>query len=299
MRGLLRRALPALLFLLSAALLCAWGLALCGRSGSTLPMGDRLLNLEQMVSALRRGLRDHASTVTLRFDYGSDVYAELGEAVGSWFEAALAETEDPAEGDYIRYQIGGYDYSVSRIERNGRWTYEVILSPRYYCYASQERQVAEKVAALLEDFAFTREDGEAARIGAIYDYLCRNVTYDKIHRKNPHFHLRSTAYWALLRGTATCQGYCAALYRLLREAGIDCRIVTGSAAGEEGLHAWVIARVEGLYYALDPTWDAGQEAYRYFLAGTEAIGDRRPEARFLSEDFTARYPMAEKSYAGG
>ena len=125
--------------------------------------------------------------------------------------------------------------------------------------------------------AFTRHKPSAAqqrkdtikqKIRKIYDYLCRNVHYDKVHRKNPYYHRRSTAYGALVQGTATCQGYCTAMYRLLREEGIPCRIVTGT-AGDEELHAWLIAELDGSWYLLDPTWDAGQENYRYCLRGTD------------------------------
>ncbi|MEA4994056.1 MAG: hypothetical protein VB060_09545 [Oscillibacter sp.] len=42
----------------------------------------------------------------------------------------------------------------------------------------------------------------------------------KITGKNKGYHLDATAYAAFLNGTATCQGYSVAAYRLLREAGV-------------------------------------------------------------------------------
>ena len=88
------------------------------------------------------------------------------------------------------------------------------------------------------------------------------------------------------------------LYRLLRESGIDCRIVTGS-AGEESLHAWVIAKVGNEWYHLDPTWDAGADdpsGFRYFLVGTESFQDHVPGEKFTTVEFCSAYPLAEQDY---
>lgn len=122
------------------------------------------------------------------------------------------------------------------------------------------------------------------------------MSYDKVHRKNPYYRLKSTAYSALISRTATCQGFCAALYRLLRGCGISCRIVTGTADGEDTLHAWVIAEVGGAYYNLDPAWDAGRAEYQWFLVGSRAFASHVPSARFLDTAFAERYPIAEESY---
>lgn len=258
-------------------------------------MDERISNAGEVVEAIRRGLREHASAITVTFDYGSDIFEEVSGVVDRWVEAALAETENPAEGDYIRYQYGGYMYNCSDTY-DGRWHYTVELIPDYYTYPSQERQVTEEVQRLLGEFAFTGHTSDYGKIAAIYDYLCSTVAYDKVHRKNPHAHLKSTAYAALIRHSATCQGYCAALYRLLREAGINCRIITGAVEGKETLHAWVIAELGGLYYGLDPTWDAGREEYGLFLLGREDFADHIPAKHFQNDEFSARYPMAEASY---
>ena len=116
-----------------------------------------------------------------------------------------------------------------------------------------------------------------------------------MHQKHPAYHLCSTAYAALVQRTATCQGYCVALYRLLRETGVNCRIVTGR-AGEEELHAWVIAEVDGLYYHLDPTWDAGAEEYRCFLVGKNDFADHVPAERFAVRGFSEKHPVSEQNY---
>ena len=270
----------------------------CGRASEDLPLDDRIENAGEVVASIRRGLKNHARTITISFDFGGDIFEELNGVIDAWVEAALAETDDPAEGDYLRYQYGGYTYTSSYVERDGRLVYTVQLAPNYYCYRAQEEKASERAKELLRSFGFRPWTSEMDRIRTIYDWICQNVRYDKVHHKNPYYHLGSTAYAALVLENATCQGYCVSLYRLLRGAGINCRVVTGTASDKEGteLHAWVIAEVDGLWYGLDPTWDAGAEEYRFFLAGEEAFADHVPGERFTTEGFRREHPMAEDSY---
>ena len=140
------------------------------------------------------------------------------------------------------------------------------------------------------------EDGEKLR--SIYDYVCTHVSYDKVHRKNAYHHEKSTAYAALIKGTATCQGYAVLLYRMLRENGVDCRVVTGTGADESGeqLHAWNIAALDGRYYNLDATWDAGAEEYCWILRGSAHFTNHAAGEAFTSGSFLKRYPMAAEDY---
>lgn len=275
--------------LLALALLCS-----CGERKAALPLSGKIDNTEQVVEAIRSGLRGHAKRITISFRYGGDIYEELNAAVGGWVEASLAETTESTEGDYLRCQLGGYSWDSAYSLEDGAWRYTVQIVPDYYDYLAQEEAVTAEVIALLEEFGFSEETPEDEKLETVYDFICRNVRYDKVHKKNPYSHLKSTAYGALVLRSATCQGYCAALYRLLRECGVSCRIVRGAAGGE--IHAWVIAEADGRYYNLDPTWDAGAEEYRYFLAGSAAFSDHEPEARFLTEEFIRRYPVARESY---
>ena len=305
-----RKSALIVLTALLVASVCA-GAFLQKQKAQTFPLGNRIANSEQIVSGIRNGLRHHSAKLTIRFDYGSAIFEELNDVVDEWMEAALAETGQPDEGDYIRYQYGGYTYHSSYVIRDGRWYYTVEIAPVYYCTLRQYREAEEALQRVLGGLASKRKssadilsyerigrisnsDREIAAIRAAYEYVCGTVKYDKPHRKNPYYHLCSTAYAALVQHTATCQGYCVTLYRLLREQGIDCRIITGS-AGEERLHAWVIARVGDSWYQLDPTWDAGADPneFRYFLVGTKAIADHVPEERFQTEAFLAAYPQPE------
>ncbi len=271
----------------------------CHRQTQPYPLSNRITNCDEIVSGIRNGLKGHAASVTITFDYGSDIYDELNDVIEDWVSAALEETEDPAEGDYIRYQYGGYDYQSAYTITDGRYCYTVRIVPVYYDSLTQEQEAAKAAEEVLKELDIPGNASEAEKIRAVYDYLCEHVGYDKINRKNRLYHLRSTAYAALVQHNATCQGYCTAMYRLLRSLGISCRIITGTAVdanGQSWLHAWMIAEVDGSYYQLDPTWDAGKTAYEYFLAGTDDFEDHMPGERFTAESFRNAYPLAESSY---
>ena len=297
-------------------------------------LSGRIRNETEVIRGIRKGLHDNAAEITVSFRYGEDIFTELNAVIEAWMEAALSETEDPAEGDYIRYQYGGYTWKSSRDRLDDGYLYTVEITPGYYSYRKWEDAVTEETDRILrslfrEEACREAEYGiqpaasaelqtggqaagpaelqpgrlaaelpEAERIRRIYDYICSTVTYDAVHGKNPYDHRKSTAYWALIEHTAACQGYCTAMYRLLREAGVNCRIVTGTAGNDAGehpeeLHAWVIAEADGRYYNLDPTWYSGHEEYRWFLKGETDFPEHVREERFLREPFLSGYPMAE------
>lgn len=286
------------------ALICVFGAVGCAPAQGPRPENHRLFaesiaNYDEVVSAIRAGLREYSSRITVRFSCKENILDELNELTNEWIEAALQETDNPREGDYIRYQYGGYE-SVSRCEtENGSFAYTVEIVPDYDLYSVQEQEVTARLAEVYEELALSDCASDEEKISAIYRYVCTHVQYDEIHRKNPYYHMKSTAYAALVNHRATCQGYCVLLYRMLRENGIDCRIVTGTGVdnGGEQLHAWNIVKLDGRWYNLDATWDALSEEWRYFLRGAEGFENHTPGEAFASEQFLNAYPIAESDYA--
>ena len=286
------RAMKRITALILALLLAAGTLAGCGGKRPTL--AERIDGNGAVVAAIRKGLREHSACLTLRFSYGEDVLSELSGLVGEWMEQALAETERPDEGDYLRYQMGGYE-AVSRCETaDGLYRYTVEIRPDYYMYLVEEEAVTRQLEEIVSGFGFTESTPELEKIRTIYDYVCSTVGYDHVHAGRTTATKRSTAYAALIWHTATCQGYCVTLYRLLRMAGLDARVVTGMAGDE--FHAWNLVGLDGRYYLLDATWDAGHETYTWFLRGKDALSDHRPGDAFAGRDFLRRYPMAAQDY---
>ena len=103
---------------------------------------------------------------------------------------------------------------------------------------------------------------------AVHDYLVSNVAYDLNCREH-------SAYAALAKGKAVCQGYALLLYKMLDEAGITTRIITGEAGGEN--HAWNMVNLDGDWYHIDATWNdavpdvPNQIRYDYYNCTDEQI----------------------------
>ena len=282
-------------------------LLLCSLTGNrsrpephAIPLSARIANYDEIVASVRHGLHYHAESITVTFTYGERIQKELTAVAGDWVEAALEETDDPAEGDYIRYQYGGYEIECAcRALDGGRYLYTVTIIPRHYTFLEQEEKLNAVVTEIEKAFGFTSSTSEYEKIRTIYDFVCSNIRYDQVHRNNEYAHLRSTCYSALIWHTAACQGYSVTLYRLLRDAGINCRVVTGNARrvdSSEEFHAWNIVELEGKWYNLDATWDAGRENWRFFLRGGAHFTDHTPGKSFISRDFVSRYAISEADW---
>ena len=77
------------------------------------------------------------------------------------------------------------------------------------------------------------------------------------------------------------------MYRMLSAAGLKTRIITG------GNHAWNIVSIDGLWYNLDATWDAGMEGnYQYYLKSDNAFADHYRKEKYKTEAFNVQFPMA-------
>ena len=209
------------------------------------------------------------------------------------FDTAMAHTGNPREGDYLEYQYGGWNVSVSYAYAD-ETTYNcsIVYSVLYYTSAAQESEMDGRVSAILGQLDLGGKSDQQ-KLEAIYAYLCANIVYDYDNLNNNDYKLQYTGYAALCNGTAVCQGISVAFYRLCLASGVDARVVSC----DDMCHAWNIARCRGAYYALDATWDLGAKSpvnYWYFLKGStywlsshtangiSSLGDQYQDAAFAS-----------------
>ena len=262
--------------------------------------------------ALREGMKKNAKNVTITIDYldkyvDVDGLFESGEYVNflygirdTIFSAALAHTGKPDEGDYIHWRTNdfqlapgiNYDY-----EKGCYYAYFVFNIGTYYTTAGQEAEVTERVAEVLESLDL-EGDSDYMKIKKIYGWICENVVYDHENLYDDSYLLKYTAYAALINGTSVCQGYASLLYRMLLTCGIDCRLISGIgySVGTSGAHAWNIVKLGNRYYNLDPTWDAGEDEYSFFLLNNESFTGHYRDEEYETSAFNAEYPMAEENY---
>lgn len=129
-------------------------------------------------------------------------------------------------------------------------------------------------AVMQECFAsIDRSDDDYTKAKIVYEWLAENTSYGKEYASyddriiinasgTNEFQLDEgssiprehgqTVYNALVQKRAVCAGYAKAYQYLLQRLGIECTYISGTAL--DGLHAWCLAKLDGDYYFIDPTW---------------------------------------------
>ncbi len=113
----------------------------------------------------------------------------------------------------------------------------------------------------------------------LYSYITDNVTYiNYTENTTPHY-----LFDALITGGSNCDGFANSISLLFNLAGIENYEVSFTGDGENEIgHTWNAFVINGRYYMLDATVDAGAPENKYELgfALTEDMFDNKP---FLSE----------------
>ncbi|MBR2835885.1 MAG: transglutaminase domain-containing protein [Coriobacteriales bacterium] len=108
----------------------------------------------------------------------------------------------------------------------------------------------------------------------IHDELAAQVTY----YTNDYSDDDDNAVGALLDGLANCDGYSDAFYLAGTLAGLEIRYQHGDTYSKvsDETHMWNLMKVYGSWYAVDVTWDDGDDSfgipsYKWFLAGADRM----------------------------
>lgn len=255
-------------------------------------------NVEDAGKALREEMKRRNSTIKLKYKVSGAVDETFVQILtNNIVTEAFKHTGVPTEGDYIEKQMGGYQAGMSYYSDGSAYYLTITYNIPYYTNAQQEAEVDSKITEVIKGLNL---DGASdyQKVKEIYDYICKNVTYDYTNLDNESYKLKYTAYAALINNTSVCQGYANLLYRMLLEAGVDSRIVTGTSDNQG--HAWNIVKLDGMYYYLDSTWDATRVQngfeYGYFLRGTTGFDDHTLDSKFETAEYTQEYPISESMY---
>jgi hypothetical protein len=217
------------------------------------------------------------------------------QATYSVASEAMSHTGNPTEGDYLKWQYAGWKSSGSTYHVTaGICYYTIKYTMTYYTTLEQEEEVDERISEVLSQLNL---DGFSTyrQIQKIYDYICTNVKYDYTNLNDSDYKLKYTAYAALINGTSVCQGYAVLLYRMALMRGIDVRVIPGM--GNGGNHAWNIVEINGKYYNLDSTWDAGSSSYSWFLKSEADFSNHvRSDNSKYADVYYGTYSMSDESY---
>jgi transglutaminase/protease-like cytokinesis protein 3 len=142
------------------------------------------------------------------------------------------------------------------------------------------------------------------RLKALHDYAADRIAYDGPSYVR-HAYPPQDAATVLQRRVGVCAGYADLLVEMGKGAGIkvvyvhgDARSRSSDVAGES--HAWNAAQIDGRWYLLDATWDAGylegetfvkRYSTSYFVAPPSVFG----VDHFPSDDaWQLRYPKQDR-----
>lgn len=81
----------------------------------------------------------------------------------------------------------------------------------------------------------------------IHAWIEQNVAYDATLIKHSDYDALVPPY------KTVCQGYALLSYKMLNQAGIQTKIVEGTAGGQA--HAWNLVNLDGTWHHFDATWD--------------------------------------------
>ena len=251
-------------------------------------------DVQQLAATLRQQMLNRTTTIHLYYHSNTAITQDfLDRLSDQLFNLAVAHTGNGKEGDYLRWHCEGWTLGASYSSASSGYNMDLTFTMYYLSDASQEAQMDQAVSSLISSLNLSGKN-EYQKAKAIYDYMCSNITYDYKNLNDPNYTLKFSAYAALINKTSVCQGYATLFYRLALEAGLDARVIAGVAGG--GNHAWNIVKINGSYYNLDSTWDAGRDPYDYFLKNMDDFSDHDRNADYTASDFVTAYPMSATSY---
>lgn len=166
-------------------------------------------------------------------------------------------------------------------------------------------QIDKAVKQIEAGIPVNADDYTKARV--VYEYLVQNIAYDHSLEEQtardaaPPEKSGQTVVNALLEHSCVCNGYAQAFELVMHDLGIPCVLVTGDLNDGRGAHGWNLAKLDGEWYYVDPTWgdpDANDnyvpgessEAIEYaYLAATttDMLGSRSFDDWQILPDCTA------------
>ncbi len=243
---------------------------------------------DEFVNKLRDAMLDRQESVELSYRGDStQVHEFVGEAINKVFE--MDDSNTTSDFDYLKYCYLGTEIKIQGMLDS----YVVTYRFQYNETKEQTKQVDQRIASWMKAMKLSQKS-EYEKIKAIHDFIVNNATYDVEGKKN-------SAYENLIHQSSVCQGYALVTYKMMKEAGIDCRIITGEGKGIS--HAWNIVKLNSRWYNIDCTWDDPVSPdkkphleYTYFLKSNRDFTDHIPDKEFKTEAFREKYKMAEESY---
>ena len=140
---------------------------------------------------------------------------------------------------------------------------DTTIDVTYLSTKAEEEYVDKELKSICETLIKTNMT-DFEKVRAINDYIVDRYEYD--------YSLKSASpYLALKTSKTVCQGYAMTAYKMFNNAGLENRIVVGTARGIS--HAWNVVKINGKWYQIDITNNDSVKADKYFLVSDKFLED--------------------------
>lgn len=264
--------------------------------------------------------KEQMKTGTYQIELGtsfSDLLSQSNgqEQLGEYYQSAIeAYIYDNAEVFYLSPRK--MYLNIETTTRGENSTYNVFInSGNESNYLTDEFQSKEQIDQAVSQIEQVKNQILQNKTGntfedikMVHDYLIDTISYDSSLSKTNIYNV----YGALINRECVCEGYARAFKYLLDKLDIPCVMVIGTGTNSQGEtenHAWNYVQLNGIWYAVDTTWDdpivvgggtASEESrYKYFLVGKEIIDqDHKSSGQFTEGGKVFSYPdISNTSYS--
>lgn len=213
----------------------------------------------ELAKAVQQNLVNRNADFTLVYKAGSDT-----SFINTIFSDAMSKQyiNSSDTGDYLKYSIGAWKYAYAyQIINSKEVLYAIRFNVTYFTTYSQEQELKSQISKYLNTYKWK----EKSKYEIIYDlneYVCSKVEYDYAGLEDESNLIKYSAYAALIKGKAVCQGYTTLYYKLLKECGINNIAVNSRQLN----HIWNAVEYRGAWYSVDTTWnDIPNGHTRFFM----------------------------------
>lgn len=242
----------------------------------------------EMLKTLRHDLVQREKKIVL---YIQSKKRLSGTLASDLYHQSLAYTGVANEGDYLHFHIKKVNMVTYLTIKDSQYYYKVNYTVDYRTSLKQENEVTKQVKAIA-----SKVQGKTTveKIRDLNDYVTAHVTYGHTDDDQSY-----SAYGALVNKEAVCEGYTLLFNRLLMEAGVENRVITGTAItrGEKESHAWNIIKVGNVYYDHDVTWNDSSLPNLYYLRGDDTFKNNHfADKEYTTATFVKTYPLSPTNY---
>ncbi len=154
---------------------------------------------------------------------------------------------------------------------------------------SQVEKAINSIEAAKDSVCRMANGDDYNKIRTTHDWLIENISYDDSSYN------KGNVYGTFMEKKVVCEGYARAYKYMLDNLGVTNILVTGTAtnsSNETEEHMWNYVKLNGQWYAVDPTWDdpivygggtiSTGTKHQYFLIGSKELYKSHVESKTIS-----------------